>query len=250
MAAAKTPFELFYWPSIQGRGEFVRLVFEEAGLPYVDVARLPAGKGGGAGAIVRILEDDETGMAPYAPPVLRVGSLRLAQTAAICRYVAERGGLLPADDADQRRADALMLTVMDAALEAHDVHHPVGGALYYEEQQEEALRRAPLFTGTRMPKYLGYFERVLVANARGDGQVLVGDALSYADLGLFQLVAGLSYAFPRALAALAPQVPGVMALHAAVAERPRIAAYLASPRRIPFNEHGIFRHYPELDLAG
>jgi glutathione S-transferase len=247
MAAPDPIYELYYWPSIQGRGEFVRLVLEEAGVPYVDVARLPARQGGGAGAIVRILADEGGGMPPYAPPVLVAQHLRLAQTAAICRYVAEHHGLAPADEHERRRADALMLTVMDLVLEAHDVHHPVGGALYYEEQQAEALRRAPLFTGERMPKYLGYFERVLATNARGEGRALLGDELTYPDLALFQVVAGLSYAFPHAMTALAPLVPAVMALHAAVAERPRIAAYLASPRRLPFNEHGIFRHYPELD---
>ena len=91
---------------------------------------------------------------------------------------------------------------------------------------------------------------MLAANAAGGGRVLVGNALTYVDLALFQLVAGLSYAMPNALAALAPRVPRVLALHAAVAARPRIAAYLASPRRVPFNEQGIFRHYPELDPPG
>ncbi|HKI99470.1 MAG TPA: glutathione S-transferase [bacterium] len=247
MSAATPTFELFYWPTIQGRGEFVRLVFEEAGLPYVDVARRPAGEGGGPGAIVRLLEDDTAGTPPFAPPVLRVGRLRLAQTALICRYVAAHGGLLPPAEDDWLRADQLMLTVMDRVAEVHNVHHPLASSLYYEDQQTEALRLAPIFIAERLPKALGYFEHVLSANAAGEEQVLVSDALSYVDLALFQLVDGLAYAFPNALAALAPQFPRVMALHAAVAERPRIAAYLASPRRLPFNEHGIFRHYPELD---
>jgi len=248
MASATPPYELFYWPHIPGRGEFVRLVFEEAGIPYVDVGRLPEEQGGGRAGIRRMLEADGPGMPPYAPPVLRVGDLRLAQTAAVCRYVAERGGLAPKTDDDARRADALMLAVMDLVVEAHDVHHPVAKSLYYEEQKAEALRRAPLFLSERMPKWLGYFERVLRTNSAGKGRALVGDALSYADLGLYHVVCGLDYAFPRALAALAPQVPRVMALHAAVAARPRVASYLDSPRRLPFNDHGLFRHYPELDL--
>jgi len=247
MAEASHDFELFYWPTIQGRGEFVRLVFEEAGLPYLDVGRRPKREGGGPAAIMKLLEET-AGMPPFAPPVLRVGPLRLAQTAAICRYVAGKGGLLPRNEDDRWRADALMLTVLDMVVEAHDTHHPIAGSLYYEDQKAEALQRAPTFIALRLPKFLGYFERVLGANAAGKGQVLVGGSLSYVDLALFQLVAGLTYAFPRALAALAPQVPRVLALHAAVAGRPRIAAYLASPRRIPFNEQGIFRHYPELDL--
>ncbi len=247
MAKSQPVYELFYWPTIQGRGEFVRLVFEEGGVPYVDVARRPEQEGGGRAAIVKLLEDDAAGTPPFAPPVLRVGGLRLAQTAAICRYVAGPCGLLPADEADRWRADQLMLTVMDMVVEAHDTHHPIAKSLYYEEQKTEALRRAPVFIEQRMPKALGYFERVLRANAAGQGRTLVGGALSYVDLALFQLVAGLAYAFPRSLEALAPRVPLVLGLHAAVAARPRIAAYLASPRRLPFNQQGIFRHYPELD---
>jgi glutathione S-transferase len=247
MAQTATTYELFYWPTIQGRGEFVRLVFEEAGLPYVDVGRLPESQGGGRAAIVKLLEEQAPGTPPFAPPVLRVGSLRLAQTALICRHIAGPADLLPADEYDRLHAEQLMLTVMDVVVEAHDIHHPIGKSLYYEEQQEEALRRAPLFIKERLPKLLGYFERVLAANAAGGGRVLVGGALSYVDLALFQLVAGLSYALPRAMEALAPRVPRVLALHAAIAARPRIAAYLASPRRVSFNEYGIFRHYPELD---
>ena len=249
MAESTPTYELFYWPGIQGRGEFVRLVFEEAGLPYVDVVRQPQNMGGGVPALLKLLADDKT-TPPFAPPVLRVGSLRIAQTALICRYVAARGGLLPAGEEDRLRADQLMLTVMDFVVEAHDNHHPVAKSLYYEEQKPEALRRAANFRSERLPKALGYFERVLAANAAGGGRVLVGNALTYVDLALFQLVAGLSYAMPNALAALAPRVPRVLALHAAVAARPRIAAYLASPRRVPFNEQGIFRHYPELDPPG
>lgn len=250
MASKKPPYELFYWPTIQGRGEFVRLVFEEAGLPYDDVARRPESEGAGIAALMGILQDDAAGTPPFAPPVLRVGKLRIAQTALICRYVGEQCGLASAGQDDRLRAGQLMLTIMDRVLEAHDTHHPIAGSLYYEEQREEALRRAPIFVGERLPKALTYFERVLAANSAGRGQALVGDGLTYVDLALFQLVAGLAHAFPRALEALQPQVPHVMALFEAVRMRPRIAAYLASPRRLPFNAQGIFRHYPELDQPG
>jgi glutathione S-transferase len=247
MAKAKPKYELFYWPSIQGRGEFVRLVLEDAGLPYVDVARLSASEGGGVGALRKLLEDDAAGTPPFAPPVLRVGALRIAQTALICRYVSEAAGLAPRGEADQWRAEMLMFTVMDHVVEAHDTHHPIANSLYYDEQKPEALRCSGLFLRERLPKHLGYYERVLRANGAGRGKALVGRSCSYVDLALFQLVAGLRYAFPIAMQALAPELPRVTALHAAVAERPRLAAYLASPRRLPFNEHGLFRHYPELD---
>ncbi|HEX7929212.1 MAG TPA: glutathione S-transferase family protein [bacterium] len=245
--ASTPPYALFYWPTIPGRGEFVRLVFEEAGLPYVDVGRLPESQGGGRAAILRMLEEMGTGTPPFAPPILRHGDLRIAQTALICRYVAEQGGLLPATDAGRWHADQLMMTIMDMVVEAHDIHHPIAKSLYYDEQKTESLRRAQSFRQERLPKALGYFERVLAQNESGGW--LVGDRVSYVDLALHHYVAGLRYAVPVRVAALAPNVPRVMALHEAVAKRPRIAAYLASPRRIPFNEHGIFRHYAELDGA-
>lgn len=83
--------------------------------------------------------------------------------------------------------------------------------------------------------------------ARNDGRHLVGGSLTYIDLSLFQLVAGLRYAFPRTMTRIEPSVPRLVALHDAVQSRPRIAAYLASPRRMAFDEKGVFRRYPELD---
>ena len=66
---------------------------------------------------------------------------------------------------------------------------------------------------------------MLERNPQGDRH-LVGRRVSYSDLSLFQLVAGLRYAFPRAMARLEPHFPRVVALHDRIAARPRIAAYL------------------------
>ena len=232
-------YELYYWPSIQGRGEFVRLALEEAGADYADVARRR-----GAGTLARFLEGKSAARAPFAPPFLRAGKLVIAQTANILLWLAPRHGLVPRGEAARVWAHQLQLTIADWLLEAHDTHHPIGAAFYYEDQKPEALRRAANFTGSRLPKFLGYFERLL---EREKGGWLLGRSFSYADLSLFQMVAGLRYAFPRAMERLAPRHPRTAALHDRVASRPRIAAYLGSPRRIPFNQHGIFRHYPELD---
>jgi glutathione S-transferase len=237
-------YELFYWPTIQGRGEFVRLAFEDAGVAYVDVARLPASQGGGAAAVVKLLRDASVATPAFAPPVLRVGSALVAQTANILQFVAPRLGLVPDDAVSRAWANQLQLTVADLVGEVHDTHHPVATSLYYEDQKPEAKKRARAFLEARLPKYLGYFERALERN----GAVhLVGDATSYVDLSLFQVMKGLAYAFPRAMARVAPQHPKLVALRDRVEARPGIAAYLASPRRIAFNEDGIFRRYPELD---
>jgi glutathione S-transferase len=237
----KATYELFYWPGIQGRGEFVRLALEEAGASYVDVARAT----GGMPRLMQLLGRSAKGqLEPFAPPFLRSGRLIIAQTANILMYVGARHRLVPADEASRLRANQLQLTIADFVQEAHDTHHPISAGLYYQQQVPEAKRRTASFLAERVPKFLGYFERILRANG---GKALVGRSVSYVDLSMFQVMAGLGYAFPRAMRRIARRVKGLHSLAERVAARPRIAAYLASDRRIPFNEQGIFRHYDELD---
>jgi glutathione S-transferase len=233
-------YELHYWPGIQGRGEFVRLALEEAGAEYVDVARRPEREGGGEAALASRMRDLKP--QPFAPPFLVDGERVIAQTANILLYLGARHGLAPPDEAGRLWVNQLQLTIADLVDETHEVHHPIAASLYYEDQKREALARASHFRVERMPKYLGYFERAL---AGGDG--LAGEALCYADLSLFQAVRGLQYAFPKTMTALTPKFGAVLALSERVERRPKIATYLASPRRVPFNEQGIFRRYPELE---
>jgi glutathione S-transferase len=235
-------YELYYWAGIQGRGEFVRLALEEAGADYVDVAR----EADGESAMLRLLDGEEVERPPIAPPYLKAGRLLIGQTANILLYLGPRHDLVPASEAGRLWAHQLQLTIADLVDEAHDTHHPIASSLYYEDQRPEAQRRSADFLKARVPKYLGYFEKVLARN-KARGEHLIGARLSYPDLSLFQVVAGLRYAFPRAMARLGPDYPRVAALHDAVASRPRIAGYLGSNRRIAFNQQGIFRHYPELD---
>jgi glutathione S-transferase len=246
MPKTRAKYWLYYWPQIQGRGEFVRLALEDAAAPYVDVAREP----GGMQALLACLRDGVPGSAsppPFAPPFLRSGKLVIAQTAEILHYLGPKLGLLPSNEAARYATLQHQLTIADFVGEAHDVHHPIGVSLYYEEQKREAARRSALFRAERIPKFLQYFEGVLKRGAQPS--YLTGRRCTYADLSLFQVIAGLRYAFPFALARIARKVPRVLALAERVSERPRLAAYLASPRRIAFNESGIFRHYPELDDA-
>ncbi len=243
---ADADYRLYYWPDIQGRGEFVRLVLEDTGAPYLDVARLSEDEGGGVGALLAFLERDDLGTPTLAPPILQHGDLCVSQTATICSYLGERHGLAPDGDA-RWQAQHLQLTLADFVVEIHDTHHPIAGSLYYEDQKAEAQRRTAVFREERLPRFLGYFERVLTLNAAAEGRWLVGADCSHADLSLFQVVAGLEYAFPEALGAQRDVCPKVFALGERVRQRPKVAAYLASERRIAFNELGIFRHYPELD---
>lgn len=239
-------YEFFYWPTIPGRGEFVRLALEQAGADYVDVARGSEADGLGVPALMRLLADQSVATPPYAPPFLRVGKRVIAQTANILLYFGARHDLAPRDEAGRLWAHQLQLTVTDFLVHIHDTHHPIAGALYYEEQKPEARRRAAAFRKDRLPKFLGYFERVLSCNPHGS-RTMVGNQLTYVDLSMFQVMAGLRYAFPRALAQI--EHPLLDALSRRVAALPRIAAYLKSKRRLPFNQHGIFRHYPELDAS-
>jgi len=240
--AAKETYELYYWPEIQGRGEFVRLALEEAGQPYVDVARLPATQGGGSKAILEVLAGKKNGAPAFAPPILKMGTLWVAQTSLILEVVGARLGLAPKDEASRVLCQQVALTILDLVAEVHESHHPVASGLYYEDQKGEAKKRSAHFLEERVPKYLGYFDRVL-----GGKEWMVGEALSYCDLLVFQVLAGLSYAFPRAYAREARTVKRLVELGERVAARPRIASYLASKRRVPFSTSGLFRHYAELD---
>ena len=242
MAARSKTTLLYYWPTIQGRGEFIRLALEEAGAPYRDVAREP----GGMDALTALLEES-SGIPPFAPPFVRQGGRLIAQTAHILQVLAPGLELVPASETVRQNAHQLQLTVTDFVAEAHDLHHPISVARYYAEQRREAARRSVDFRELRIPKFLGYFERVLEGNRAARGRALVGRGFTYVDLSLFQVVEGLRYALPHAMAALEPSLPRVVELVERVRERPRVKAYLGSDRRIPFNTDGIFRHYPALD---
>lgn len=243
-------YQLHYWPGIQGRGEFVRLALEAAGAPYVDVARGPASRGQGVPAMAHALADPSVARPPFACPFLVDGKRVIGQTAAILLYLGPRLALVGKSESDRLWTHQLQLTITDWVAEVHDIHHPLGASLYYEQQKPEALRRAAEFRQARLPKFLAWFEAVLQRNPRnasGGAPRLVGARLSYADLSLFQMVQGLRYALPKASRKALKKAPMVVALHDAVAAHRRVAAYLASARRLPFNDEGIFRHYPELD---
>ena len=238
------PYELHYWPTIQGRGEFVRLALEATDAEYIDVARGDKKTGGGESALMRML--GQGARAPFAPPFLKDGKVVVGQTAAILLYLGPRLRLVGATEADRVWTHQLQLTIADAVTEAHDTHHPIATSKYYEEQKAASLARAEDFRKRRIPKYLAWFETVLERNPRGV-QHLVGAKLSYADLSLFQLVEGLNYAFPKAMRRAIKKAPHVARLHERVAQQGGVSAYLLSERRIAFNEQGIFRRYPELD---
>lgn len=236
-------YELYYWDGIQGRGEFVRLALEEAGADYVDVVRDPHR---GTTEMMALLKSDAEPCIPFAPPFLKDGAQIVSHVANILFYLGPKLGLAPKDEALRIFANGLQLTITDFVAEAHDTHHPIAISKYYEDQKDEAKARAAEFRDSRIPKFLGYFERVLRHNPDGSAY-LVGDAIGTVDLSLFQVVQGLCYAFPKAMKGYERHYPAIAALHGAVRARPRISAYLASPRRLAFNENGIFRHYPELD---
>jgi len=233
-------YELYYWPSIQGRGEYVRLALEDSGANYADVARSDRGMA----AMMKMMEA-RSGTPPFAPPFLKAGQLVIGQTANILLYLGSRHGLAPKAEAGRLWVHQLQLTVADLVLEVHDTHHPLGPSLYYEDQRQPAKKRTDEFWKQRVPKYLGYFERLLKNNG---GSYLTGRRLTYADLSLFQIVEGLRYAFPKRMKAFERRIPGLIDLHDRVAIRPNIKPYLASDRRIAFNEDGIFRRYKALDL--
>jgi glutathione S-transferase len=236
-------YQLYYWPGIPGRGEFVRLALEFAGAAYVDVARDPDE---GVDALVDGLKDQGTTRPPFAPPYLRDGEITIAQTAAILLYLGPRLQIAPAAEADRLWTHQIQLTLMDLVKEAHDTHHPVSPGLYYEAQKAEAIRASAEFRRHRIPKFFDWLEAILARNPDGDAW-LVGDRTTYADLSVFHVVKGLAYAFPKSSERALSDRPRLAALAKRVGGLPRVSAYLDSDRRIGFNEQGIFRRYPELD---
>ncbi|TAV64307.1 glutathione S-transferase [Rhizobium leguminosarum] len=241
-------YELYYWDGIQGRGEFVRLALEEAGADYIDITR-QSGRGRGTGAMFEIMESENEPHIPFAPPFLKDGDLIIPHVANILFYLGPKLGLAPENEGLRYVVNGLQLTVTDFVAEVHDTHHPIDMSLYYEDQKQEAKARSAAFIRDRIPKFLGYFERVLQQNPKGPDHI-VGDALTYVDLSLFQVIEGLTYAFPKAMANRKAEYPALLALHDAVAKRPNIARYLKSSRRLGFSEEGIFRHYTALDSEG
>jgi glutathione S-transferase len=235
-------YELYYWPTIQGRGEFVRLALEEAGADYVDVARRRGKRG--VPAMMKFIEGPRANRPPFAPQFLKAGKLVIGQTANILFYLGARLGLAPRDEAGRLWLHQLQLTITDLVVLIHDTHHPITGYLYYEQQRAAAKLYSKYFWRYRLPKFLRYFERVL---DRSGGPYILGRRLSYVDLSLFQIVEGLRYAFPKRMKRFERRVPYLIALHDRVARRPRIAAYLASERRIPFSQWGIYRYFKDLD---
>jgi glutathione S-transferase len=233
-------YELYYWPEIQGRGEYVCLALEDAGAAYVHVAR----SSGGQSAMMRFMNGAGGKHPPFAPPFLKAGKQIIGQTANILLYLGARHGLAPRAEAGRLWVHQLQLTIADFVVEIHDTHHPIASSLYYEDQKPESKRRSRVFLDERVPKFLGYFAGVI---GKSGGPYLTGRRATYADLSLFQIVEGLRYAFPRAMRRIEGDHAPVVALRDRVAARPNIAAYLSSDRRIAFNEMGIFRRYKELD---
>ena len=231
-------YELFYWPSIQGRGEYVRLALEDAGAAYRDVARTAAGMK----RMMALMGSPRLKTPSFAPPFLRDGKVVVGQTANILLYLGGRIGLAPKSEAARLWVHQLQLTLADLVAETHDAHHPISVNLYYEDQKREARAASGALLTERVPQFLDYFHGVL-----GKQRYLTGARATYADLSLFQVIEGLRYAFPKNMARIEKKRPRLMDFSHRVAERPRLAAYLMSDRRIPFSTEGIFRHYPELD---
>jgi glutathione S-transferase len=215
-------YELYYWPSIQGRGEFVRLALEDAGAEYEDVARSR-----GIAVMTKAMNKHRI----FAPPLLVHGKTAIGHTALILHYLGPRLKLAPKDEAGRLKLHQLQLSITDFLVEVHDTHHPIANSLYYEDQKAEAVRRTKLFRELRIPKFLGYFETQATL------------PFSYVSLSLFQVMEGLDYAFPETMRKTSYK--NLRKLQEKV--RKRLAPYLASARRIPFNQSGLFRRYPELD---
>ena len=237
-------YGLHYWPTIQGRGEFVRFALEYAGIRYIDVARDPRQRRwrGGTARVTCGRRSTSSGVcaALSATVDMVIGQTFQHSSCFWDRIMRSRRSMRRAGGGTHQ----LQLTLADFVAEVHDTHHPIGVGLYFEDQRAEAGRRARVSR-----RACAEIPRLLRARGRGNpagSGLLVGQDVTYADLSLFQVVAGLRYAFPKMMAKIGP-IAAARRIARSIADEPRIASYLASSRRIAFNEEGIFRHYAELD---
>jgi len=252
-------YELLYHPGIPGRGEFIRLAFEAAGVPYTDVAN---DQKNGYDTVRKICmnqqEESIDGNPPvFCPPCLRVpgagqdgkSALVISQTPNILFYLGERIGMVPeGDEVAKYYVNQVALTALDLNNEVHDTHHPIAVMKYYEDQKDESLKKATDVRENRIPKYLSYFNRVLKHNQpSGNGKYLVGDRLTYADTTVWQLLDGCFFAFPKEMAARTKEYPDLLVtFYENIKTEHGVKEYLRSERRLKYSM-GVFRHYPELD---
>ncbi|KAI0012376.1 glutathione S-transferase protein-like protein [Xylariaceae sp. FL0662B] len=245
------PYELIYYTGVPGRGEHVRLMFEEAGAPYEDTQFLSFDKA--RETVTHWLGAGGHGNPKYfAPPLFKHGDLVMSQTPNILLYLGPKLGLAGSREDDVYRVNALALTALDGLCnEVHDSHHPIAVMLPYEDQKEESLRRSQYWIKNRLLTHLEYWQKALVGDKETGGPWLLGTTLTYADLVLFQCLDGTTYAFPNAMkqARESGKYDRVFELWEAVKARPNIAAYLGSNRRQKYQDWGIYRHYPDNDLA-
>ncbi|EME87271.1 uncharacterized protein MYCFIDRAFT_209463 [Pseudocercospora fijiensis CIRAD86] len=247
-------YELLYHPGIPGRGEFIRLAFEAAGVPYTDIANEDHKNGYAEVQQVCMndgIESSDGNPPVFSPPALRVRdgekALVISQTPNILIYLGEKLGLVPAGD-EKFYVQQLALTALDLNNEIHDTHHPIAASKYYEDQKDAALEKAKDLRATRIPKFFKYFERQLKWNSSaGQHKYLVGDRLTYADLTVWQILDGAKYAFPKELEVRRKEFPELLGtFYESVKEEEGIKEYLASERRLKYSM-GVFRYYPELD---
>ncbi|MXO64197.1 glutathione S-transferase [Altericroceibacterium endophyticum] len=236
-------YDFWYWPTLPGRGDFIRYPLEAAQIPYTDCARDAED---GFAAVAEHLEAKQ-GCHAFAVPLLETGSESIAQTANILLFLNQEHGLGPSDAAGMRYLNQLQCDIADITEEVHAVHHPISTAFYYEDQRDAAIQSAEKFREQRIPKYLAHFERI--ANAHDGDWLLEGDSWSTGDTSIAYLLDGLHFMFPLRMAALQSDYPTIHQIQQKTFALEYLDAYRASDRCAAFGTEGIFRNYPELDAA-
>nr|ACM44934.1 sigma-class glutathione S-transferase [Laternula elliptica] len=215
---------LYYWPGFKGRAEFVRLVFEEAGIPYLESNQ---------GVADSIIKGEIGGYPVMMPPVVAKGDFRLGQTQMICQYLAGKYGLAPKGEEDKIHAEQVCASMYDYLTEGYGAFHGAKPGVKYADQKEEAQRYIDRVVQQRLPRYLKHFETVLAANTAGTG-FLFGDSISHADLALFHIMNATEFQFPEVYKS-ADYIPLLKAHRDRIASRPNIVAYTQSERCKPFS---------------
>ncbi|CAG2239709.1 glutathione S-transferase-like isoform X1 [Mytilus edulis] len=225
-------WELFYHHFLIGRSAYIRLIFEELGIPYKDMIKSKED-------IMKYFysKDKLAGFPVLFPPVIRKGDFQLGQTSVICKYLGEKYGLVPDNEQDKWRADMINTELHDYLAQGRLAFHGINPTASYFTQVEETKPYIERFAAERIPKYLSYFESVLKYNNGGKG-FLFGDKLTYVDLTLFWVLKATEASYPDAWKS-ADCCPLLKLFRDRIERRPNIAAYLNSDRFVPLENNSM-----------
>jgi glutathione S-transferase len=232
--------------NFKGRGEFLRLMLEDAKISYKDTGTDLYGPSGMMdafrGSVDAVTADEKSQPFPllYPPAILHrpVGGdgcqqIMVNQVGACMIYLGDELGYAPTTHAEKARANCVLLNSLDYISEGRSSFHPVDNKKSYKDQKDEGDRKSKLFSQDRMLVYLHYFNKIVKKNGKSQSPIAGGSNITYADFALFQVVDATAFQFNSEFYANAwdsARVPELKEHYVWMKARPNLQAYFASDR--------------------